>query len=275
MYILYQRLATLINGGDANTTEYHIANVMMENMDHITENSIGETAKLCNVSKSTVSKFVRTLGFENYTDFKWAAMGEKRKEIYIKGVDTINITDFICQNGVNNYMEVLTRDIKCLFEQADMRKIDSLAKDIYAYKKVAAFGEVYSETAALNFQYKMSLYRKFVYTTIDDMKQTQYIEGAGSENLLVIFSNSGRYINTYARLEGYPKKACFDETKAKVVLITSNREMETDPRIDECLFIDYSDKVQNHPILYQILIEQIALRYQQLYGFPHELTTED
>ncbi len=275
MYILYQRLATLINGEDADTTEYHIASVMMENMDHIVENSIGEIAKLCNVSKSTISKFVRGLGFEDYTDFKWAAMGEKKKEIYTKDGSTINITDFICQNGVNTYMDVLARDIRHLFEGADFRKIDALVRDIHEYKKVAAFGEVYSETAALNFQYKMSLYRKFVYTTIDDMKQTRYIENAEEDTVLVIFSNSGRYINVYSRLEGCPKKTCFDKTKAKVVLVTSNEKMRDDPRVDDCLILDYSDKVQNHPILYQLLIEQIALRYQQIYGFPQENTTEE
>lgn len=275
MYILYQRLATLINGGDADTTEYHIANVMMEKMDLIVECSIGETARLCSVSKSTISKFVRGIGFEDYTDFKWAAMGEKRKEYYTKDGSTINITDFICEKGVNSYMDVLTQDIRNLFERVDMRKIDSLVKDIHQYKKIAAFGEVYSETAALNFQYKMSLYRKFVYTTIDDMKQNQFIEGAGADCLLVVFSNSGRYIQVHSRLEGLPPKTCFDSTKAKVVLITSNREMEKDSRVDECLYFDYVDKVQNHPVLYQLLIEQIALRYQQIYGFPHDEEAEE
>lgn len=270
MHILYQRLATLINGEDPDTTEYHIASVMTENIDHIVEYSIGETAKLCNVSKSTISKFVRSLGFEDYTDFKWAAMGEQKKEIYTRDGSTINITDFICQNGVNTYIDVLTRDIWHLFEAADFRKIDALVRDIHEYKRIAAFGEVYSETAALNLQYKMSLYRKFVYTTIDDMKQTQYIRNADRDTLLVIFSNTGRYISMYTRLEGCPRKKCFDETKAKVILITSNWEMAGDKRVDDCLFLEYSDKVQNHPILYQLLIEQIALRYQQIYGFPQE-----
>lgn len=275
MYILYQRLASLISGGNADTTEYHIANVMMENMDYIVEYSIGETAKLCNVSKSTISKFVREIGFEDYTDFKWAAMGERRKEYYTKDGSTINITDYICQNGVNNYMDVLMTDIRHLFEMGDIRKIDALVRDLHEYKHIAAFGEVYSETAAINFQYKMSLYRRFIYTTIDDMKQTQYIENAGEDTLLVIFSNTGRYISIYSRLEGWPRKTCFDRTKAKVVLITSNRKMDEDSRVDSCLFLDYAEKVQNHPILYQLLIEQIALRYQQIYGFPHEIMKDE
>ncbi|RRF99138.1 MAG: MurR/RpiR family transcriptional regulator, partial [Coriobacteriaceae bacterium] len=32
----------------------------------------------------------------------------------------------------------------------------------------------------------------------------------------------------------------------------------------------YSHDVQNHPVLFQLLVEQIALCYQKLYGFPQE-----
>ena len=61
-----------------------------------------------------------------------------------------------------------------------------------------------------------------------------------------------------------------EETKAKVVLFTSNREMEKDPRIDLCIDWEYKDLVQNHPVLYQLLIERIAIAYQNKYGFPME-----
>ena len=58
------------------------------------------------------------------------------------------------------------------------------------------------------------------------------------------------------------------KTKAKIVLITSNRKIENNLNIDLCIFLDYSEKVQNHPVMYQLLIEQIALKYQEKYGLP-------
>ena len=111
----------------------------------------------------------------------------------------------------------------------------------------------------------MSFYQKFIYTTTNDRKQVAYISRAKENTLLLIFSNSGRYISEYTHLTDAPSKKCFEETKAKVVLFTSNREMEKDPRVDL-----YKDLVQNHPVLYQLLIERIAIAYQNKYGFPME-----
>lgn len=271
MAIFYQRLASTIVEMSPESIEYHIASVMIENIHSIYDISIGKMAELCSVSKSTVSKFVRMLGFEDYMDFKAEAMRQREKEIYNHDKETINITDYIMQNDMNRYLDVLFYDIKQLVAGLDAKKIEQLVTDIHDYKKVAAFGEIYSESAAMNFQYKMSFYHKFIYTTGNDRKQEEYIRCSDEDTLLLIFSNSGRYISMYSSLEGKPLKKCFDKTKAKVVLFTSNREMEKDSRIDLCICWDYVEKVQNHPILYQVLIEQIAIAYQKKYGFPMDL----
>ena len=66
------------------------------------------------------------------------------------------------------------------------------------------------------------------------------------------------------------QRSILKKQKAKVVLFTSNREMEKDPRVDLCIDWEYKDLVQNHPVLYQLLIERIAIAYQNKYGFPME-----
>lgn len=174
------------------------------------------------------------------------------------------------QKGTEEYLDVLFADIRYLFFKTDSKKIEQLVTLIHDYEEVAAFGEGYSETAALNFQHKMSFYQKFIYTTTNDRKQVAYISRAKENTLLLIFSNSGRYISEYTHLTDAPSKKCFEETKAKVVLFTSNREMEKDPRVDLCIDWEYKDLVQNHPVLYQLLIERIAIAYQNKYGFPME-----
>ena len=271
MHILYQRLITTINEEIVGTTEYHIASLMLENINQLYQIPIGEMAALCSVSKSTVSKFVRRIGFDDYTDFKLEAMRQREKDVYIRGGDSVNITDYILEYGMDRYVQVLTNDIRNQAASIDTERIERLVEDIHGYKKIAAFGEIYSETAALNFQYKMSYYRKYVYTTINDRKQEHYIAEAGADTLLLIFSNSGRYISTFSKLDGEPEKECFNKTKARVVPITSNTKMEKDPRVDMCIFLKYGERVQNHPILYQFLIEQITARYQNKYGFPEDV----
>lgn len=270
MHVLYQRLITTISEGTVGSTEYYIASLMIQNINRLHRISISEIASLCNVSKSTISKFVRQIGFDDYTDFRLEAVRQKKKDVYILGGDTINITDYMYENGEAAYLSVLFCDIRTLFQGREREKIAELADDIYSYKKIAAFGEVYSQTASMNFQYKMSYYRRFIYTTLNDRKQESYIAGADENTLLIIFSNSGRYISMFSNREGEPEKDCFNKTRAKVTLITSNATMATDVRVDNCIVLNYSTKVQEHPILYQLLIEQIALVYQRKYGFPED-----
>lgn len=250
-----------------DSTEFHIADMLVRNMKNLSEMSIQETADLCAVSKSTMSKFVRDLGFDDYLDFRLEVKRGKEKELYNTGA-RCNITDYIRDNGIEQYEKVLLRDIYKVFYERDEEQLKRLVKDIHDYPNIAAFGFSYSEMAAMNFQHKMHYYQRFVYTALNDGRQEAYIKQAREDTLLIIFSNSGKYITEFQHQEGAPKKSSFDVTKAKVVLITSNKKMTEDPRVDECILLDYSDRVQNHPILYQLLIEKIANTYEQVYGTP-------
>lgn len=268
--MLYGKLSTTTIEMKPDSIEHHIARVMLENINQLSDIPIGKMAEMCAVSKSTISKFVRELGYEDYMEFKAEAFGQRKKEIYIKGANTVNITDYILKEGMEQYLKTLFYDIHYMIESLDQKKIEQVVTDIHEYREIASFGEGYSETAAMNLQHKMTFYRKFVYTTPNDRMQDQYIGKAGKGTLLLIFSNSGRYLNVHQESEGTRKKNCFDETDAKVILFTSNKEMEKDPRVDLCISWRYSDKVQNHPVIFQILIEKLASEYQRKYGFPME-----
>lgn len=267
MYILYNRLINVLIERKPDSTEFHIADMLIRNMKSLSEMSIKETADLCAVSKSTMSKFVRDLGFDDYWDFRLEVRRAKEKELYNVG-ERCNITDYIRDNGIEKYEKVLARDIYKVLYERDEEQLKRLVKDIHDFPNIAAFGVSYSEMAAMNFQHKMHYYQRFVYTTLNDGQQEAYIKDAQEDTLLIIFSNSGKYITEFQNQEGSPKKSSFDVTKAKVVLITSNEKMTADPRVDECVLLHYSDRVQNHPILYQLLIEKIANTYEQIYGTP-------
>ena len=126
MHILYQRLITTINEEIVGTTEYHIASLMLENINQLYQIPIGEMAALCSVSKSTVSKFVRRIGFDDYTDFKLEAMRQREKDVYIRGGDSVNITDYILEYGMDRYVQVLTNDIRNQAASIDTERIERL-----------------------------------------------------------------------------------------------------------------------------------------------------
>ena len=70
MGLLIIRLLNLLNNEPTDSTNNYIGLTMINHYDQIQTLSIGEFAALCHVSKSTVSKFARTLGFDDYGDLK-------------------------------------------------------------------------------------------------------------------------------------------------------------------------------------------------------------
>ena len=170
--------------------------------------------------------------------------------------------------------KILSEDIRSVLFGMEEDQLKRLAVDLHEYKHLAAFGISYSESAAINLQHKMHYYHKFLYTTMNDRQQENYIESADEETLIFIFSNSGKYITEYQNREGRPPKYSFDKTKAKIVLVTSNEQMLVDKRVDECVLFRYADCVQNHPILYQVFIERLLYSYEELYGASEGMNTK-
>lgn len=148
--------------------------------------SISDVAKMCAVSKSTISKFVRDIGFEDYLDFKLEAVRQGKKEIYNSN-GKCNITDYIRGHGIWEYEKILSEDIRSVLFGIEEDQLKRLAVDLHEYKHLAAFGISYSESAAINLQHKMHYYHKFLYTTMNDRQQENYIESADEETLIFIF----------------------------------------------------------------------------------------
>ena len=70
MGTLYTRLSSITGEMSPESIEHHIARVMLEHIHQLNNISIGAMADLCSVSKSTISKFVKQLGFEDYKNLK-------------------------------------------------------------------------------------------------------------------------------------------------------------------------------------------------------------
>ena len=80
MGTLLNRLLIILNNGKESSTYYHIAYILLCNYDSIADMTISEVAELCFVSKSTISKFTRHIGFEDFLQLKTAATEKSDKK---------------------------------------------------------------------------------------------------------------------------------------------------------------------------------------------------
>lgn len=261
MGLLIHRLITVLNTEDPESTIYHIALNLVLHYTMISTSSIGEIADLCNVSKSTISKFARTIGFDDYYHLKESAPFIENRFHFNLNYLT-NILDTIDTDGLAPYFEAITRDINFFKDNIAMEAIDQLAQDLVKYDEIYAFGLLFSETAALDLQYKLAYLQKFIVTRQEDTEQERIIENADDSKLIIIFSNSGNYVKKHQLKELSPRQKIFEKSKAKIVLITSNPEMLDNENIDYCILFHHETKVQTHYFMYQIITDMIALRYR-------------
>lgn len=273
---ILQKLMTEVGQNPAGAIDRHIAEVMLDHISDISETSIGDMAQTCAVSKSTISKFVRKIGFEDYSDFKYEALRQREKEVYSfsRKRSALNISSYIIERGTQAYLETLNRDIQSLFSGENDQVIDELVRDLHVFRRIGAVGEGYSGTACKNFQTTMSFYRRFVFATQDDLLQAEYIESSGEDTVLLVFSNSGFFFSSRQDFSSEGCNRAFNKSKARIYLVTSNEEMLSDPRVHGCILMHFCDVVQNHPVLYQLVIEQIELAYRKRFGFPQDKRAE-
>ena len=260
---LLNRLLIILNNGKENSTYYHIASVLLCNFDSMKNMTISEIADLCFVSKSTISKFARYIGFDDFLEMKSASSYKSNK--YSNNLNyNDNILSYMENHTEEEYIDVIIDDLKLAKSSIDMSKIDELVENLIKYDKVAAFGLLYSESAAMDFQMKLAYNGKYIVTYINDVEQNEFIKNADKDTLIIIFTNSGDYIKKYQLVTGgNMDKNIFRQTKAKIVAITSNKEIEKYPYVDLSITFQHASSVQTHSILFQLITDFITFRYKK------------
>ena len=143
MGILYDRLLILLNESRSDSTFYHIALAMLQNMELLHSLAINEVADLCRVSKSTISKFIRALGYEDYAEFREAARLEENK-YHVSYNFSVDVIGYLESHSVQEYTQEIAKDIQLTAQQLDWDAVDRLVDDLIYYKKVFALGMMFS-----------------------------------------------------------------------------------------------------------------------------------
>lgn len=263
MSLLIIRLLTFLNGQTIDSTNYHIALTMVNHYKEVQTSSIGEIAKLCAVSKSTISKFARTLGFDDYLDLKDnATLVEDRFNNPLNYLS--NILTSIEREGFDQYFDAVIKDITYFKNHLDIHSIDRIAQAIADHEEVVTFGLIFSESAAVDFQYKLAYNGKYLRTFQDDLVQEEFLKQATEDTLIILFTNSGNYLTKQQIRLGTPKKNIFSQTKAKIIVVTSNPQVAQLPFVEETLVFPHQTDYQTHAVLYPIITDLIVSRFRSI-----------
>ena len=142
------QLLNVINRESSDSMNFIIAQYILENLDRRKVITTKELADNCNVSKSSISRFCRKIGYEDFMELQYAiATYNSFIAERFSHIDGVTTKDYVV-----NYFERSKEIINYLNQNMDTDTLEELVKDIHDYKRVVLMGHVQSSFPAISLQ---------------------------------------------------------------------------------------------------------------------------
>lgn len=262
MKSLFYRLIIFLDTASEADTNYNIAWYMAHNFSKVATMGISQLAKECYVSPATISRFCRTIGYENYAHikqecFSFASDSKKFNNLINVPLKMMKEKPRECTKYYSNQ---ICKAISQLTSNLDWNIIDRVLQAIHDSDSVAFFGTQFSHSAALHFQTDLLMLEKFTIAYMETARQIDCAKSLNQNSVAIIVTVNGYYVNSNPKIMQYLKKA-----KCKVVLLTNNPEINIGIHVDYTVVLGDSDqrKTGKHTLL--TTMELMSLRYYSLY----------
>lgn len=243
-------LSALVSENDGSTN-CHIASFILENLDSVKSMSISEIAAICHVSVSSVSRFCKEVGLEDYSELK-EILSDARVSFEVVSTKENAVL------RVDDYKTKVADSLELVASSLDYTKIAKLCNDIECHNKVSVFGLMKGETAAINLQSDLLMLDKIANTKVSFPSQMEYLKSAKEDELVIIFSYTGSYLDYFGeRAENVLKRP-------KVYFITSDRNTKADENINEVIHFDSKQDQSSHPYQLLFISSIISQEYARL-----------
>lgn len=247
-----QTLIAVLNSEPTNSTNYKISKYLLEHNYIANRVSIDDVANNCFCAKSTVSRFVRQVGYNNYYALN--------QDLYLSFIYDLNkylpYLDYNFNTSKTIFLDTviqLTNQLSSSIKETDVL---SLVSDLIEFEHVAVFGNSQSHSMAQLFQNDMCLSHKIITASSLPDHQKQYIQEATNKDLIIILSFSGEYLKQFRSHINYKK-----ENKPKIILITCEKKMLNIPDYDYVIYLEAEDNYAYRAHTISTFLNIVAIEY--------------
>ncbi len=235
-----------------SSTSHTIASYILSHCDEVSEMNITDLAAACYVGTGSVSRFVREIGLESYSQLR----------------QLIRESDFSFHpaNPEDSYetrRDALSGYIGSAIDKAaksmDQKQIIRLCNDIHEYERVSAFGLLKAQSAAVSLQTDLLMMGKHIYTSTAYSEQIENILQADKSDLIIIFSYTGSYFSSVSL------RAKEQHLLLPKIWMVCGEGSTTDWFVDETITFASDAKREAHPFLLETAASLIANEYAVLY----------
>ncbi len=216
-------LLSVVNHSDVNDTDFTIARYLLDNMDRLSTMSIYSVADECYVSRSSIQRFLKQIGYDSFTAVKEDA--SKFQEHQRSFVNSTDIPDY--ETFLNNQLSTMSYDINAMAEARDLRILARMINESDKCVFLSADGTSY---AIHSFQESMMAFGKFIWLITGTSDNTSNIlHDLGPRDLVVTCSASGNYALMI--------NSMISELNCRKALITLNRTPLFTKRYDKIYYL--------------------------------------
>ena len=219
--------------------EKRIAEFFLDEEQRVFLMNVADIAKTIDVSDTSVIRFIKSLGFENFTDFKNSGQ-EDIKSRLDKTNDFIKNLDIIKENSIEQlYIHKINEEVNKIFNSNSQKQIKKISNLIMKAKNKYIVGFKSTAGIANFFGVRLGFMLENVSTfNIDDSVVVNSIFNIKQEDILIIFDYP-----MYSKVAVVLAKIA-RENKAKILLFTDS---------DNAPLAEYSD------ILYKVKLNGISV----------------
>lgn len=236
---LRNSLFNILNKNEVGSTYYSLSKYLLENFNNINKLNIYDMVYEVNVSRSTINRFVKDLGYKNFVELKQSFESKR----YLEHKSMIMNRDY------SKYIELLKDDVRImmndLLKRMDTDEVVKICKKIHDSENVLFISSSSNAGVVSYFQNEFILLNKLIYGISNIFDNSDMINVINKSDYILVFSMSGRFANNISYL--------LEDSYADKTLITLSRDESLDnifnqvyklaskdnKHIDECLYNRY------------------------------------
>lgn len=236
--------------------EKRIAEFFLDEEQRVFLMNVADIAKTIDVSDTSVIRFIKSLGFENFTDFKNSGQ-EDIKSRLDKTNDFIKNLDIIKENSIEQlYIHKINEEVNKIFNSSSQKQIKKISNLIMKAKNKYIVGFKSTAGIANFFGVRLGFMLENVSTfNIDDSVVVNSIFNIKQEDILIIFDYP-----MYSKVAIVLAKIA-RENKAKILLFTDSDNAP----LSEYSDILYKVKLNGISVFNSLISTQILIEYLLTY----------
>ncbi|MDR2834277.1 MAG: MurR/RpiR family transcriptional regulator [Streptococcaceae bacterium] len=246
-----------LNDEPLGSTDYRIARYLLSHLNNLSSLNISKVASECYVSASSVSRFCKKVGFQDFNN-----LNAQFIQYPFRLFDKFNYNKFSPTNIQNSYLDAAIENLQLLKSSLNRLEVEELVEDICSYDYVAAFGTLHSQSVVLNLQTDLLSSGIVMDTRTQFIQQQEYLENACQKTLVILFSREGAFLQRFLQNLLELKRA----NKPKIVMITTNEHKKKDKYIDKVICYKENGGFSAYPFAFEAIGNVLSLEVAKKKG---------